>query len=165
MRYSTLFLSIFLTILTAQFLKLRSTNKILSTALHISLSNVTPSNSSLQSGIMAAPFLASLAARRSLYHLSNKSTIPDKQIKAILVKTLETVPSAFNSQTTRMVLLVGEEHGRLWRLVGDSIKELGHANEGTEKKMKGFENAYGTVMFCEFGILRWRLRWKHIING
>ena len=38
--------------------------------------------------------------------------------------TVRHVPSAFNSQTTRVVLLLGESHKKLWQIVKDALKKI-----------------------------------------
>ncbi len=60
-----------------------------------------------------------LKHRRSYYSLSNQSTIPDNEIEEILNFAALNIPSAFNSQSTRMVLLLKKHHKRLWEIVLD----------------------------------------------
>ena len=38
--------------------------------------------------------------------------------------TVRHVPSAFNSQSTRVVLLLGESHKKLWQIVKDALKKI-----------------------------------------
>ena len=62
------------------------------------------------------------------------------------------VPSAFNTQTTRLVLLLGEHHDELWRIAAEALRQkIGPERyaAGTEAKIKGFAAAYGTILFCD----------------
>ena len=63
------------------------------------------------------------------------------------------VPSAFNSQSTRVVLLLGESHKKLWKIVKDALKKIvlnGDAFVKTEEKIDhSFACGYGTVLFFE----------------
>jgi len=61
------------------------------------------------------------------------------------------VPSSFNSQTTRVVLLVKEEHNKLWDIVKEVLKGVVPADAfpATEKKLEMFKGGYGTVLFFE----------------
>jgi len=99
---------------------------------------------------MSAAFLSTIAARRSMYKLGNKSPITDRQIRDIVTKSLDFVPSAFNSQTTRMVLLLHDDHRKLWQIVLETLKEMGTMKDTTRDRLKGMEDAYGTVLFCLF---------------
>lgn len=55
-------------------------------------------------------FKEALKARRTFYRIQNKSTLSDKEIRDLIRFAVEFVPSAFNSQTTRVVLLTGKAH-------------------------------------------------------
>lgn len=94
----------------------------------------------------------SLEHRRSYYTISNASPISDDEIRDLLETALLHVPSAFNSQSTRLVLLLGEEHKKLWGIVKSTLKKImpGAAFPKTEKKIDGsFASGYGTVLFFE----------------
>ena len=55
--------------------------------------------------------------RRSYYELSAESPVSDAQIEEIVRFALKHIPSAFNSQSTRLVLLLHEHHAELWKIV------------------------------------------------
>ena len=62
------------------------------------------------------------------------------------------MPSAFNSQTTRVVLLLGDEHQKLWRIVKDQLEERlsEERYRQSEKKIDtSFSCGYGTILFFE----------------
>ena len=66
---------------------------------------------------MKRSFQEALENRRSYYRLWDKSPVSDKDIVNMLQTVARHVPSAFNSQSTRMVLLLGDHHRRLWDIV------------------------------------------------
>jgi predicted oxidoreductase (fatty acid repression mutant protein) len=56
-------------------------------------------------------------ARRTQYALTKKSTLPDSQLKAIVETAVKNTPSPYNSQSARVVLLLGKESDKLWDIV------------------------------------------------
>lgn len=97
-------------------------------------------------------FVDALANRRSHYAISPKSPISDKEIVNIIETVLTHVPSAFNSQTTRMVLLLGENHLNLWEIVKKTLKSKVSAEVYAQSEVKidnCFASGYGTVLFFE----------------
>lgn len=96
-------------------------------------------------------FLTAVQNRRSIYAISKDSPIGDSRIQEIISEAIKNTPSAFNSQTTRIVLLLGDKHNRLWDLTTEVLKAIVPANdfESTQQKMNGFRGGYGTVLFFE----------------
>ncbi|MGB2579609.1 hypothetical protein AAIR98_001528 [Elusimicrobium simillimum] len=100
---------------------------------------------------MTRTFKEAVKNRRSCYAITGKSEITDKQIQEILEFALLNTPSAFNSQSTRMVLLLGEHHKKLWDIVMGTLRARVPAEkfEPTENKINSFAAGYGTVLFFE----------------
>ena len=101
---------------------------------------------------MERKFKEALAHRRSYYALSNKSLISNEEIEEIVKFAVKNIPSAFNSQSTRVVLLLGDQHTKLWNIVKDTLQEIvsAEAFKSTENKIdKSFASGYGTVLFFE----------------
>lgn len=101
---------------------------------------------------MKRSFQEALENRRSYYRLWDKSPVSDKDIVNMLQTVARHVPSAFNSQSTRMVLLLGDHHRRLWDIVKTELKKIvsPESIKGTERKIdNGFRSGYGTVLFYE----------------
>ncbi|CAK5274135.1 unnamed protein product [Mycena citricolor] len=100
---------------------------------------------------MSTAFLAAVAARRSRYALSPKSSIPDEKLEGIIKSALLNAPSSFNSQSARAVLVLGEKNQKLWSLVRESaVAGLdGDRKDAAEKRIDGFTNSYGSVLFWE----------------
>lgn len=104
------------------------------------------------SGPKSTPLLQAFDHRRSCYNLSNKSLIPHEELKQLVQDCLNVVPSAFNTQTTRLVVLVGQHHTKLWEIVGDALRNKIGAERyasGTESKIKAFGSAHGTIVFAD----------------
>lgn len=99
----------------------------------------------------AAPFLDAAKYRHSVYTLTHDSPISNDRIEEIVKDTLLNVPSAFNSQTTRLVLVLGDQHTKLWELVREVYKQQLPAEkfEQANKRFGGFQDAYGTVLCYE----------------
>lgn len=95
----------------------------------------------------AKAFLDIIATRRTVYQLGAESPVSDLRIQEIIRQVILNVPSAFNSQTTRIILLVKQEHVKLWGIVKEAVKGVAPAEQwpSTEKKLGGFQAAYGTV--------------------
>jgi hypothetical protein len=93
------------------------------------------------------PFFDAIKTRRSYYALNNTSPIPDSQIEQIVKEAVLHVPSSFNSQSARLVLLLKKDHERFWDLVRDALKPMVSAEHfpKTEQKLNGFKAGYGTV--------------------
>ena len=90
--------------------------------------------------------------RRSYYSITDRSPVSDKEIEDIVKLALMHVPSAFNSQSTRAVLLLGEHHKKLWTITKNVLKDKlsPEAFTATETKIdKQFASGYGTVLFFE----------------
>lgn len=101
---------------------------------------------------MARDFKEALEHRRSYYALSDKSPISDKQIEEIIDFAVKHTPSAFNSQSTRVVLLLGKHHTKLWSITKDVLRKIvpTTAFADTEAKINScFASGYGTVLFYE----------------
>lgn len=106
----------------------------------------------MSSNSKETPFLQAVIARRTNYTLTTSSSISDSRIREILTETLENAPSTFGSYTTRLVLLLKEEHFKFWDLVTEIVKSVTppeQFNGSTKGRLDGFRNSYGTVLYFE----------------
>lgn len=96
-------------------------------------------------------FFQAVEHRRSHYDIRKESPIADEEIRQIVEKAMLTVPSAFNGQTARTLLLFGKEHDALWDIVEDTLRAVVPAESfaATQQKIASFRNGYGTVVFFE----------------
>lgn len=101
---------------------------------------------------MAHDLKNALKTRRTRYGISNSTSISDEEIKKILDFAVTHVPSAFNSQSTRIVLLLGNMHKRLWEITKEELKKIIPEKnfKATEDKINNsFAAGYGTILFYE----------------
>lgn len=97
-------------------------------------------------------FAEALKHRRTYYSISNDSPVMDEQLIHLIRTAVKHVPSAFNSQSTRVVLLLDGEHTKLWNIVKEALKKRisPDAFAATETKIDNcFACGYGTVLFLE----------------
>jgi len=89
--------------------------------------------------------------RRSRYQLTNKLPISDGELETLIGDVMKQAPSAFNIQSARVVVLIGEKHGALWQIVNDSLRAIVPAEKftPTEEKIKSFAAAYGTILYFD----------------
>ncbi|GIJ82057.1 hypothetical protein Asppvi_000560 [Aspergillus pseudoviridinutans] len=96
-------------------------------------------------------------ARRTIYKLGKNSPVPDSKIEELVNAAIQHIPSSFNTQSTRLVVLLHAEHERLWEIVIDTFMQLvqsGAVPEATWKnqtlpKLQGMKNGVGTILFYE----------------
>ena len=101
---------------------------------------------------MKRTFAEAMAHRRSYYSIGSDSPVLDEEIVHIIREAVKNVPSAFNSQSTRIVLLLGDEHKKLWNIVKETLKARisAEAFAKTEAKIDGcFASGHGTVLYFE----------------
>lgn len=101
---------------------------------------------------MKRDLIEALRHRRSHYELAPESPIEDAQIEQIVRFAVKHIPSTFNSQSTRLVLLLHEHHAAFWKLVKRTLQAIvpAEAFVATEKKIDGsFAAGYGTVLYFE----------------
>ncbi|MCK6256134.1 nitroreductase family protein [Fictibacillus sp. KIGAM418] len=100
---------------------------------------------------MAKDFLTSVQERRSYYGISKEAVVSDERIQEIINHAVKYTPSSFNSQSARVVVLLGENHDKLWNITKETLRAIVPADQfaPTEEKMNAFGSGYGTVLFFE----------------
>ncbi|EUJ17464.1 nitroreductase family protein [Listeria aquatica] len=100
---------------------------------------------------MSNSFLEAIKSRRSIYALDKNVSLSQDEIEEIVKEAIKHSPSSFNSQTSRAVLLFGENHDKLWNIVEDTLRAIVPAENfaSTEGKIASFRAGYGTVLFFE----------------
>jgi hypothetical protein len=96
-------------------------------------------------------FATAVEERRSIYVINNEAIVSDERIQEIVEHAIKHTPSSFNSQTARAVVLLGEQHSKLWSITTETLRQVVPANDfsPTEEKMNMFGAGYGTVLFFE----------------
>ena len=85
--------------------------------------------------------------RRSIYKLTTNAPQSDQRIQEIIKNVLIHTPSSFNSQSTRLVVLLGAEHDKFWEIVTDALKAIVPEDkwDHTAQRLSWFSGSYGTV--------------------
>ncbi|MGD9559104.1 MAG: nitroreductase family protein [Oscillospiraceae bacterium] len=96
-------------------------------------------------------FLALAEKRRSVYSLSQEASISDAQLTELLRALIAAMPTAYNMQSTRLVLLTQNAHQKLWSIVLETLRQRIAAEKfaSTEKKIAGFAAAHGSLLFFD----------------
>ncbi|WP_068785859.1 nitroreductase family protein [Paenibacillus phocaensis] len=89
--------------------------------------------------------------RRSIYAIGKEIQISEDRIEEIVKNAVLYSPSSFNSQSARVVVLLNEQHDKLWDLTKETLRKVVPADSfgPTEEKMAGFRSGRGTVLFYE----------------
>ena len=92
-----------------------------------------------------------LRKRRSIYNISNNLPIDVMQVKNLITEAVKISPSAFNSQSARIVVLLNENHLKFWNIVLENLKKIVAKKnfETTQKRINNFSEGYGTILFFE----------------
>lgn len=99
---------------------------------------------------MSKDFLDAISERRSYYNISNESIVPDERIKEVIETAILHTPTAFNSQSGRIVLLLKKEHEKLWDITMVALRAVVKSDfKPTEDKINSFKAGYGTVLYFE----------------
>ncbi len=89
--------------------------------------------------------------RRSIYEIGKESPVSEKEIQEIVEHAVKYVPSPFNSQSARVVVLFGDHHDKLWDIAKEELRKIvpEEAFASTEEKVNSFRNGYGSILFFE----------------
>lgn len=100
---------------------------------------------------MSKDFNSAVQERRTIYSLGKEIKISDEKILDVINHGVKNSPTAFNSQSSRVVVLLGEHHEKLWDITKAVLQKKIPADKftRTDEKMKAFSNAYGTVLYFE----------------
>jgi len=96
-------------------------------------------------------FLELIKNRRSIYAIGKNLTHSPIEIEKLIQEAIKHSPSAFNSQSSRAVVLFGQSHQTFWNTVLEVLKDIipAEAVSGTEQKIQSFAAGVGTVLFYE----------------
>lgn len=100
---------------------------------------------------MTKDFYTAIKERRSYYGINKEVQVTDEKIKEIVEFAVKHTPSAFNSQSSRLIVLTGSAHDKLWDITTQALrKAVGEGDfSGTQQKMDSFKAGYGTILFFE----------------
>lgn len=85
---------------------------------------------------MTKDFYTAIKERRSYYGINKEVQVSDEKIKEIVEFAVKHTPSAFNSQSSRLVVLTGSAHDKLWDITTQALrKAVGEGDfSGTQQK-------------------------------
>lgn len=100
---------------------------------------------------MKKDFLTAVADRRTFYGISKEAVTSDEVIKDVIEQAVKNTPSAFNSQSARVVLLLDKQHDKLWDIAKEALRKIVPEDQfaATEAKINSFRSGYGTVLYFE----------------
>lgn len=89
--------------------------------------------------------------RRTIYSLGKDIPVLESEIIAVVERMTEKVPSAFNMQSARVIVAMGEHHEDIWEITKAALKKVVPEDEfaKTETKINRFLAGYGTILFFE----------------
>ena len=89
--------------------------------------------------------------RRSQYALGKNLPMGNEQVIALIKEAVRQAPSSFNSQSSRAVILLGEQSEQFWALTREALRPMVPADAfvNTENKLASFAAGAGTVLFFE----------------
>lgn len=70
------------------------------------------------------PFLQEIEDRRTIYSTETTISISDKELEDMIEHIIKYTPSAFNSQSTRIVLLLNDQHHKFWDNTKTVLKDV-----------------------------------------
>ncbi len=100
---------------------------------------------------MTKDFYTTVKERRTIYGISKEATVSDERIQEVINEAVKYTPSAFNSQSAKVVVLLGENHDKLWDITKESLRRIVPEDQfaPTEEKINSFRSGYGTVLFFD----------------
>ncbi|GMK58621.1 hypothetical protein CspeluHIS016_0600630 [Cutaneotrichosporon spelunceum] len=103
--------------------------------------------------LSSSQFFAILSGRRSVYALKPSSPISDAAIRELVEKAIHLSPTAYNSQTPRIALVLGDNHARVWDAMwAENQKTFPDAEMEAAQRLKwenAFMSGYGSVIFFD----------------
>lgn len=100
---------------------------------------------------MGKGFLDAVQDRRTIYAIGNDEIVDRERIREVVRHAITYAPTAFNSQSARVILLFGSAHNRLWSFTKEVLKGIvpQEAFAATGKKIDSFNAGYGTLLYFE----------------
>lgn len=100
---------------------------------------------------MSDNYLSLATQRRTIYALGKDLPLAEDTVVQLIQDAIRQAPSAFNSQSSRALILLGNEHNKFWELVREQLRKIVPAESfhATSDKIDGFAAAAGSVLFFE----------------
>ena len=100
---------------------------------------------------MSNALIEAIEKRRTQYALGKNITQEQEEITALIEQAVKLSPSAFNSQSSRVVILFNQQSEKFWHIVMNELRAIVPADKfaPTEAKINGFAAGIGTILFYE----------------
>ena len=100
---------------------------------------------------MTGNVLEAFEKRRTQYALGKNLPISKEETTKLIQNVIRAAPSSFNSQSSRAVILFGDESEKLWNITRETLRKIVPADAfaSTDAKMDSFAAGAGTVLFFE----------------
>jgi predicted oxidoreductase (fatty acid repression mutant protein) len=100
---------------------------------------------------MEQSFQTAIGNRRTYYSIGKGSPVSDERIRQMIAGTIVSVPSAFNSQSARAVVLFGTAHEKVWDITLEALRRIVPADafSRTAEKIASFAAGHGTVLYFD----------------
>lgn len=87
--------------------------------------------------------------RHSIYALGENLPLTQDEVYELVTDTIQSSPTAFNSQTVRAVVLFGEKSNRVWDIVEETLRKIVPAEnfQSTADKIASFRAGAGTILY------------------
>lgn len=99
---------------------------------------------------MESKFNQLMKKRRSIYALGDNLKQDPDEIFNLVKQVVRDSPTAFNSQTTRAVVLFGKSSDKVWDIVEDTLRGIVKDDQAfakTKEKIASFRAGFGTILF------------------
>lgn len=105
----------------------------------------------IEQPVLESTFVEKLKQRRSIHVLGKKVHLSQTYLAELILEAVRACPSAFNSQSTRIVVLFNDSHYQFWNIVQDVQRKQmpAHIFEAEQLKIQQCQNALGSVLFFE----------------
>ena len=92
-------------------------------------------------------FNEAIKTRRTRYSIDSSATVSDSKIEKLVRDAVKYAPSAFHSQSSRAILLLGVNHSKLWSIVKEILRTKVSAENfpATEAKIDSFAAGHASV--------------------
>lgn len=100
---------------------------------------------------MSNTVIAALKKRRTQYALEKNLPISEDAVTELVYEAVEASPSAFNSQSSRVVILFGDASVKVWEFTKDALRPMlpAPAFDEAAGKLDSFAAGAGTILFFE----------------
>lgn len=95
--------------------------------------------------------LRAIRDRRTFYNIEKVSPVGDEELIEKLEEVVKYSPSAFNMQSGKIIILLEDQHDKLWDIVMETLRKRVPAEKfgRTEAKVNGFKAGYGTILYFD----------------